>query len=697
MTGTRLTDLVRAAPPTVGHDASIREAAQAMERSGADAVLITRQGKILGIVTERALALAPTRLMDAASPVQALVDSNVPSAAGDLSADAGRRLLNEVKSTRLLVTEPDGSPLGLLRAADFPASASLRQANGPGETRSQDLQRLQASEGRLRTLIDTIPDLVWLKDPEGMYLACNAAFERFFGASEQEIVGKTDHDFVDAELADFFRRNDEAAIAAGGPRRNEEWITFADDGHQALLQTTKTPMFDAQNRLVGVLGIGHDMTQRKQAELRLRESEERYRLLFDSADELISVYDRNGVCQLMNRKLADWFGAQPERLVGKSFQELHPPEAGAEYARRVRQAIDSGETAEYEDEVLFPMGGRWLFSRVHPIPDKSGGFAAAQIISQDITQRRQAEQALRENESLYRGLVDNMSDGVAVYEAVDDGRDFVFREFNRASQRITRADRKEVLGRRVTEVFPGVRELGLLEVLQRVWRSGRPESHPTSSYEDDRLQLWVENYVFRLPGHQVVAVYHDITERVRAEQALRESEEKYRLMVENQTDLIVKVDAGGRFQFISPSYCKLFGKAESELIGKTFMPLVHEDDRLATAKAMEALYRPPHTIYVEQRAMTKDGWRWLGWVDTAVLDANGEVTTIIGVGRDIHERKQTESKIAAQLDELRRWHDATLGREGRILALKREINGLLTEMGRPARYPSALEDGAGHE
>ena len=135
------------------------------------------------------------------------------------------------------------------------------------------------------------------------------------------------------------------------------------------------------------------------------------------------------------------------------------------------------------------------------------------------------------------------------------------------------------------------------------------------------------------------------SERKRIEDALRESREKYRLLVENQTDLIVKVDTDGRFQFVSPSYCELFGKTEDELLGKTFIPLVHVDDRESTTKAMEDLYRPPHTAYMEQRAMTKDGWRWLGWMDTAVLDVKGNVTAIIGVGRDINARKEAEEAL----------------------------------------------------
>jgi len=131
----------------------------------------------------------------------------------------------------------------------------------------------------------------------------------------------------------------------------------------------------------------------------------------------------------------------------------------------------------------------------------------------------------------------------------------------------------------------------------------------------------------------------------KSEGALRGSEEKYRLLIENQTDLVVKVDIEGKFQFISPSYCEMFGKINVELLGKKFMHFVHEDDRGATAKAMETLYHPPHTAYIEHRAMTKDGWKWLSWIDTAVLDENKNVVAIIGVGRDITERKQVEDSL----------------------------------------------------
>ena len=152
---------------------------------------------------------------------------------------------------------------------------------------------------------------------------------------------------------------------------------------------------------------------------------------------------------------------------------------------------------------------------------------------------------------------------------------------------------------------------------------------------------------------------------------LKESEAKYRLLVENQTDLIVKIDIDGRFLFVSPSYCKLFGKSKEELLNKKIMPLVHEDDKEKTAKAMEALYKPPYSAYIEQRVMTKVGWKWLGWTDTAILNEKNEVIEIIGVGRDINDRKLAEEKLKSSEE---RYHLATTASDNGIWDWWIEIN-----------------------
>jgi PAS domain S-box-containing protein len=134
-------------------------------------------------------------------------------------------------------------------------------------------------------------------------------------------------------------------------------------------------------------------------------------------------------------------------------------------------------------------------------------------------------------------------------------------------------------------------------------------------------------------------------ERTHTETMIRESEEKYKLIVENQTDLVVKVDKNGRFLFVSPSYCETFGKKESELLGQSFLPLVHPEDQEQTTLAMESLYKPPYTCHVEQRADTIKGWRWFAWNDKAILDEDNQIKEIIGIGRDITERKISELEL----------------------------------------------------
>lgn len=190
----------------------------------------------------------------------------------------------------------------------------------------------------------------------------------------------------------------------------------------------------------------------------------------------------------------------------------------------------------------------------------------------------------------------------------------------------------------------------------------------------------------------------DREEFLDSREKLKNSEATFKLLVENQVDLLVKVDVQGKFLFVSPSYCETFGKKEEELIGNEFLHLVHPDDVESTKKAMEVLYKPPYTCYLEQRAKTVHGWRWFAWNDRAILDKKGNVIEIIGLGRDITRRKEAEEelkKLKEQLEievqektgelqqrvaELEEYQKATINREYRINELKEEIKKLKQEI-----------------
>ncbi len=149
---------------------------------------------------------------------------------------------------------------------------------------------LEIERERLISLLKGIPDLIWLKDPSGVYLACNHRFEQFFGHEEAEIIGRTDYDFVDKKLADFFRANDLRATEAKRPMRNEELITFAD-GHAELLEVIKTALYNKDGSLIGVLGVGRDITETKRMAEQLAAREEIFNAITNQADLGIVLVD----------------------------------------------------------------------------------------------------------------------------------------------------------------------------------------------------------------------------------------------------------------------------------------------------------------------------------------------------------------------------------------------------------------------
>ena len=159
--------------------------------------------------------------------------------------------------------------------------------------------------------------------------------------------------------------------------------------------------------------------------------------------------------------------------------------------------------------------------------------------------RSQTEKTLAENEIRFRELFDNMDNGVAVYEAVNEGQDFIFLDFNKKAEQIEKVDKKNLLGKAVTEVFPGVKEFGIFDVFKKVWQTGNPEHFPTSFYKDDRIVGWRENYIYKLPSGEIVAIYNDKTEQKRLEQDLEFNQELL-----NETARMAKV-GGWEHDFIT--------------------------------------------------------------------------------------------------------------------------------------------------
>ena len=294
-----------------------------------------------------------------------------------------------------------------------------------------------------------------------------------------------------------------------------------------------------------------------------------------------------------------------------------------------------------------------------------------------------------DRERRFRSLFQNMGNAVAVYEAVDGGRDFVFKDFNHAGERIEGIGREDLVGRRLTDVFPGVEEFGFLTVLRRVWESGEPAHHPPTLYQDERISAWRENWVYRLPSGEVVAVYDDVTPKVVAEAALKESEARFRRVVENMPVMVDAFDQKGVPVFWNKECERVTGYDASHVLGnpsilKDFYPdPEYRAWVISTIEKKQGDFR-----HLDFDITCRDGSvRTISWSNISdQIPIPGWTTWAIGI--DVTDRARAERTLAEHRNLLRGTLD---GVEDTIILLDRKFTCLAINESGARRLRTAPE------
>lgn len=269
---------------------------------------------------------------------------------------------------------------------------------------------------------------------------------------------------------------------------------------------------------------------RKQAEDAIRDSEERFRKAFDQAAVGIAHVHTDGRFIRVNQRFSDIVGFSIEELLTKTFADItHSDDLQLSHDKVQSMLEKPGQEIVFEKRYI-KKDGSMVWGRVFSsaVRDKDGASHYFTTVLEDITDQKRIEQELVDSEFRFRELFNHMSSGAAIYESPDDGQSFVFKDLNEAGLEYGNMQKDEVIDREVRDVFPGVEALGLFEVFKRVWKTGISEHHPSSIYEDDKLELWVENYVCKLPSGELVAIYEDITARKKDEQAKEKLENQLR-------------------------------------------------------------------------------------------------------------------------------------------------------------------------
>lgn len=252
--------------------------------------------------------------------------------------------------------------------------------------------KLRASTAQLRTLFNTAPDLIWLKNTSGAYLMCNQQVEHYLGVPESELKGTTDYSYLDKEQADFVRASDLKAIESGGEIVSEQWVNFAADQRKVLLEITKTPVYDSAQQLIGVLGVAHDITKRSETEAKLRQSAK----VFENTLEGVFITDEHSRILDVNQSFIDITGYDRHEAIGTTPRLLSSGKHDNAFFDEMWRSIN--ETGQWrgeiwnkrKDQTIFP---EWL--AISTVKNSENGVVNYVAVFTDITEIKQSQKELK--------------------------------------------------------------------------------------------------------------------------------------------------------------------------------------------------------------------------------------------------------------------------------------------------------------
>ena len=506
---------------------------------------------------------------------------------------------------------------------------------------------LQESEERFRSFMDHMPGYAWIKNANGSYVYMNKRLEEVLPKRQDDWVGRTDTDFWPPEIAAQFQNNDERVLRSGQELQAiEPWIR---EGQVLYALVSKFPIFDAQGNTIMVGGASIDITELKQAEQALRENQSHLQAILDYCPAMIFLKDLGGRYLQVNRELERTFNLTSEQVVGRTDAEVFPPELAAAFRASDRRVLEAGRSLESEEEAVYADGPHTYILHKFPLRDAAGKVYAIGGISTDITARKRDEDKLRRQKELLQTIFDHIPLMISSFDK--NGR---MKPVNRECER-TLGWCREASSDRHPDIFaelypdPQERQRGLdfIAAANGEWADFKTRA------EDGRIvdTSWT---VVRLSDGTSLGIGQDITGRKRAEEELRESEERFRDLVENSTELICTHDLDGLILSANRAAIEVLGFDQKDWVGKGNLRdiLAPEVDR-AEFDDYLARIRRDRTADGVMLVQTRSGERRI-WEYHNTLRTKGVVTPIVrGMARDITERKRAEEALRATSEQLR--------------------------------------------
>jgi PAS domain S-box-containing protein len=566
---------------------------------------------------------------------------------------------------------------------------------------AQENAQLVQERDLLRMLIDNLPDNMFVKDRQSRFLINNLAHVRTLGATHpDEVLGKTDLDIFPAELAKQYYGDEQALMESGQPLDREETVVNPHTGEKRRLQTTKVPLRDKNGKVVGLIGINRDITDRKQAEEDLRRahdelekrvaertveiSHERLmlRILIDNLPDLIFIKDAQSRFAIVNMACAQQLGAsRPEDVLGKSDADFVAADLAAQYRADEQALMQSGQPVHKEEPTQHKGTGEMHWSLTSKIPMKreDGRIIGLIGIARDITERKRVEQALAHEGTLMRTLIDNLPD--FIYAKDKQGR-FVLNNMAHV-QDLGAKSPEELKGKSDFDFFPPELARQFFADEQKIIETGQPmhgqEQYKCRPGDKSGKKYW--SITSKVLWHDAqgkvlgtVGITRDTTEQRRTEAKLAYEQQLFQTLLETTPDNIYFKDRESRFVRVSQSKVEstlqtvrkthraahpadnqdewpphLAGtKAFAEwLIGKTDFDTFQEDFARAAFEDEQEIIRTSQPIIGKLQKMTlPDGAiTWSLVTEMPWRDKDGNIIGTFGVSRDVTKLKEAEESL----------------------------------------------------
>jgi PAS domain S-box-containing protein len=402
----------------------------------------------------------------------------------------------------------------------------------------------------------------------------------------------------------------------------------------------------------------------KEANKGLKEKEEKiYKLqqfqrnIINNTNIWINMLDNKANVTVWNKVAEKISGYSAQEVIGhnKIWEWLYPDEEyRKEVTRKAVAIIEKGEAEEDSETTIRCKDGKVKIISWNSryLTDSQGEIIGSISIGRDITEYKQVEKAMLENEKRYRELFTHMSSGVIIYEAKGNGRDFIIKNINPAAEKIDKLKKEDVLGKSILKVFPGVKHFDLFKALQKIYKTGKPQRLTISLYKDKRIVSWRENYIYRLPSGEIVAVYDDITERKQVEKELKDSEEKYRTVFENTGTAMIIIEEDMTISVTNRQVEQLSGYSKEEIENKIkWTELVIPED-------LERI-KEYHLLRLKEKGSTPTSYEFsfrdkLGGIKNIWLKIRmipGTKKSVVSL-TDITDRKAYEGKLKKSIEDV---------------------------------------------